>query len=348
VSGPDRGGKNLSSPQEKGKGGGAASGRDDDRSTATVGRSLVVAASPRHDGAMPKAATNGIELHWEAQGTGTPLVLIMGIDAQLIHWPQGLCDLLEARDFRVVRFDNRDTGCSSSLDHLGPPAWAKLGWGLIRRRRTPGAYTLWDMADDTLGLLDTLGLERVHLVGMSMGGMIAQCLAIEHPERLISLTSISSTTGSRGVPSGNARVLWEIMKPRPSDRAGAIAHSMRVLRAIGSPSYPVPLNHLEALAAQAIDRGNNPQGTGRQAAAILASGSRRRRLAELRVPTLVLHGEADPVIPVQGGHATHEAIQGSRLITIPGWGHDLPPGVWPTLVDAIHDHTRAAEAGEPT
>lgn len=306
-------------------------------------RSLVPEVRARHDGAMPKAATNGIELYWESQGQGSPLVLIMGIEAQLIHWPQGLCDLLEARGFRVIRFDNRDTGMSTDMKHLGPPRWAKLGLNLIRRRRTEAAYTLWDMADDTVGLLDALGLERVHLAGMSMGGMIAQCLALRHPDRLWSLTSISSTTGSRQVPSGKPRVLWQIMKPRPADHTGAIAHSMRVLRAIGSPAHPVPLAQLEALATLANERGHNPAGTGRQAAAILASGSRRRELAGLRIPTLVLHGEADPVIPIDGGHATAAAIPGARLITIPGWGHDLPPGVWPTLVEAIHCHARATE-----
>ncbi len=295
---------------------------------------------------MPRAATNGIELHWEAQGEGSPLVLIMGIEAQLIHWPDGLCERLAGRGFRIVRFDNRDTGQSSWLDQLGPPNWGRLGWDMVRRRKTRASYTLWDMADDTLGLLDALELERVHLAGMSMGGMIAQCLALKHPERIISLTSISSTTGSRSVPSGKARVLWEIMKPKPKDPAGAVSHAVRVLRAIGSPGHPVPHDSLKALATRAIERGNNPEGTGRQAAAILASGSRRRLLAELRVPTLVLHGEADPVIPVEGGQATAEVVPGAELITIPGWGHDLPPGVWPTIVDAIDSHARAAEAGE--
>jgi pimeloyl-ACP methyl ester carboxylesterase len=294
---------------------------------------------------MPKVSTNGIELHYEEQGEGAPLMLIMGIDAQLIHWPDGLCDMLEARGFRVIRFDNRDAGLSTQMDHLGPPRWARLGVDLIRRRKTRASYTLWDMAEDTVGLLDALGLERVHLAGMSMGGMIAQCVALKHPERLISLTSISSTTGSRSVPSGKPRVLWEIMKPRPADLQGAIAHSVRILRAIGSPGHPVPLAQLEALATRSNQRGHNPAGTGRQAAAILASGSRRRALAELRIPTLVLHGEDDPVIPVAGGHATAEAIPGARLLTIPGWGHDLPPGIWTQLCDAIHQHTRDAAAG---
>ncbi len=294
---------------------------------------------------MPRAAANGIELCWESQGQGSPLVMIMGIDAQLVHWPQGLCDMLAARDFRVIRFDNRDAGQSTWMEQLGPPAWGRLGWDMIRRRRTRSSYTLWDMADDTLGLLDSLGLERVHLAGMSMGGMIAQCLALRHPERLSSLISISSTTGSRQVPSGKPRVLWEIMKPRPADPKGAISHTVRMLRAIGSPSYPIPLAQLEALAIQSTARGYNPTGTGRQAAAILASGSRRSMLTELKVPTLVLHGEADPVIPVEGGQATARAIPDARLITIPGWGHDLPPAIWPTLVDAIHAHAQAAEAG---
>ncbi len=295
---------------------------------------------------MPRAATNGIELHWESQGEGEPWLLIMGIAAQLVHWPQGFCDQLAGRGYRVVRFDNRDVGQSSWLTDLGPPSWTRLGLDLLRRRRTKAAYTLWDMAEDTLGLMDALGLERVHLAGMSMGGMIAQCLALEHPDRVASLTSISSTTGSRSVPPGNPRVLWMALGPRPSGRRGAIAHEARVLRAIGSPAHPVPLEQLKALATASYERGYNPVGVGRQAAAILASGSRRRRLAELELPTLVLHGEADPLIPVEGGRATSEAISGAHLVTIPGWGHDLPPAIWSTLVEAMDRHARATRRGQ--
>jgi pimeloyl-ACP methyl ester carboxylesterase len=295
---------------------------------------------------MPMASTNGVELCWESQGEGIPLVLIMGIDAQLIHWPQGFCDQLLAQGFRVVRFDNRDIGLSSRLDHLGPPSWTRLGWAMLRRRGLEAAYTLWDMAEDTVGLLDTLGLGRVHMAGMSMGGMIAQCVALRHPERLISLTSISSTTGSPRVPSGKPSVMWKVMKRRPKDPREAIAHSMGMLEAIGSPGFPVSDEALLALATRANERGHSPEGTGRQAAAILASGSRRRALASVSVPTLVLHGEDDPLIPVEGGHATAEAIPGARLITIPGWGHDLPPGLWPTLAEAIGEHARRAEAAQ--
>ncbi len=294
---------------------------------------------------MPRAATNGIELHWEAQGEGDPWLLIMGIGAQLVHWPQGFCDTLAERGFRVIRFDNRDVGRSTWLEQLGPPNWARLGWDLLRRRRTRASYTLWDMAEDVVGLLDALDLERVHLAGMSMGGMIAQCVALEHPDRLWSLTSISSTTGSRSVPSGRPGVMWTAMGPRPKDKKGAIAHEVRILRAIGSPASPVPLEDLRALATASWERGYNPVGAGRQAAAILASGSRRRRLAELRIPTLVLHGEADPLIPVEGGRATAHAIDGARLLTLPGWGHDLPPVVWPRLVDAMEAHARANRPG---
>jgi pimeloyl-ACP methyl ester carboxylesterase len=289
---------------------------------------------------MPRAATNGIELHWESQGEGIPLLLIMGIGAQLVHWPAGLVDRLVQAGHRVIRFDNRDVGLSTHLHQLGPPSWAKLGWGMLRRRRVPAPYTLWDMARDTVGLMDALGIERAHVAGMSMGGMIAQCMALEHRQRVASLISISSTTGSRAVPSGQPKVLWTALGPRPSDRRGAIAHELRILRVIGSPAFPVPLDSLQALATASYERGHDPVGVARQAAAILASGSRRRALAELDLPTLVLHGEADPLIPVQGGHATAEAIPGARLITIPGWGHDLPPQVWPTLVDAIQAHTR--------
>ena len=213
------------------------------------------------------------------------------------------------------------------------------------------------MADDLHGLLDALELGRVHLAGMSMGGMIAQCYALRHPERLHSLTSISSTTGSREVPSGKTRVLWTALGPRPRSRRGAIRHEIRVLHAIGSPAHPVPIAELQRLAellleardlrvaTASYERGYNPDGIARQLAAILASGSRRRALPELQVPTLVLHGEADPMIPMAGGEATAQAIPGARLITIPGWGHDLPPAVWPTLVEAMAAHAAAHGEG---
>jgi pimeloyl-ACP methyl ester carboxylesterase len=293
---------------------------------------------------MPQAVVgDGIELSWESTGEGRPLVLVMGIAAQLIHWPEGFVRLLADRGFRVIRFDNRDVGRSSWLDHLGRPPWARLAWGLAFRRPGAAPYTLWDMAGDTLGLLDFLGLSRVHLAGMSMGGMIAQCLALTHPERLLSLTSISSTTGSRQEPTGKLGILWTAAGPRPSEREGAIAHEIKLLRSLGSPCTPTPIADLHALAAASYERGFHPEGVVRQAAAILASGSRRRRLAALTVPTLVLHGEDDPLIPVECGRFTAAAIPGARLITFPGWGHDLPRPLWPALADAVAAHADAAE-----
>ncbi|MFH1467001.1 MAG: alpha/beta hydrolase [Pseudomonadota bacterium] len=294
---------------------------------------------------MPQAAVGaGIELCWESTGEGRPLVLCMGIAAQLIHWPEGFVRLLADRGFRVIRFDNRDVGRSSWLDHLGRPSWGRLAWALARRRRAQAPYTLWDMAEDTRGLLDVLGLERVHMAGMSMGGMIAQCLALTHPQRLLSLTSISSSTGSRQEPMGRPGVLWAAMGPRSGEREGAIAHEVKLLRALGSPRTPTPVEDLRALAEASWERGHHPEGVLRQAAAIVASGSRRRRLAALALPTLVLHGEDDPLIPVGCGRFTAAAIPGARLQTLPGWGHDLPRAHWPTLVDAIAAHAMAAEA----
>jgi pimeloyl-ACP methyl ester carboxylesterase len=199
------------------------------------------------------------------------------------------------------------------------------------------------MAEDTRGLLDVLGLHHVHLAGMSMGGMIAQCLALTHPERVVSLTSVSSTTGSRREPTGKLTILWTAAGPRPSEREGAIAHEIKLLRSLGSPQTPTPVEDLRALASASFERGFHPEGVLRQAAAILASGSRRRRLAGLAVPTLVLHGEDDPLIPVECGRFTAAAIPGARLVTFPGWGHDLPRPLWAALVDAIAAHAKAAQ-----
>ncbi|MFH1468091.1 MAG: alpha/beta hydrolase [Pseudomonadota bacterium] len=291
---------------------------------------------------MPLVHANGIDLCWEAQGAGDPIVLIMGIDAQLVHWPQGFCDLLAARGLRVIRFDNRDTGLSGRLDHLGTPSLARTAAQVLLGRPPQVPYTLDDMATDTLALIDALGLDRVHLVGQSMGGMIAQCAALAHPERFWSLTSISSTPAWHGVLWARPRVVRTNLKARPPGLEAGIAYSNRTQRAMGGPAHPMPEDVLHAITSASNARGHSPTGTLRQAAAILASGDRTRRLASLAVPTLVLHGDADPVIHLRGGRATAAAIPGARLQIVPGWGHDLPPTVWPILVEAIAGHAHAA------
>ncbi|MCW5890862.1 MAG: alpha/beta fold hydrolase [bacterium] len=295
---------------------------------------------------MPRAQTNGIELEYEVHGPpdGRPLLLIQGLGMQLIHWDPGLCEQLVARGHRVVRFDNRDVGRSTWLDDLGFPNIAAAMGAAARGETAEAPYILADMARDVAGLLDALGWASAHVVGVSMGGMIAQTLAIEHPERVRSLTSIMSSSGAPGLPGPTAEAAMVLMSPPPPDREGAIASAVTAFRTIGSPGYPIEEDFLRARAAAAYDRGFHPLGIGRQLAAILSSGSRRAGLAGVRVPTLVIHGRQDPLVPLACGEDTAGAVPGARLEVIDGMGHDLPPALWPRLVELISEHTRRADA----
>jgi pimeloyl-ACP methyl ester carboxylesterase len=268
-----------------------------------------------------------------------PLLLVMGLGMQLIHWDLELCEQLAERGFHVIRFDNRDAGLSTKVSAPVPNVM-RLMAGLP----TQVPYLLSDMAADTFGLLDHLGIERAHVVGTSMGGMIAQQMAIEAPERVLSLASMMSTTGDRVVGTPKLRV-WSVLTRRaPNDRDAYIEYFARVFRMIGSPAYRVDEERVRDLAGATYDRCHHPAGTGRQLAAVLASGSRTAALKELDVPAVVIHGEADPLLPLRGGRATANAIPGAELITIPGMGHDLPKELWPTFVDAIVGNAaRAAE-----
>jgi len=258
---------------------------------------------------------------------------------QLIHWDLELCEQLAERGFHVIRFDNRDAGLSTKVSAPVPNVM-RLMAGLP----TKVPYLLSDMAADTFGLLDHLGIERAHVVGTSMGGMIAQQMAIEMPERVLSLASMMSTTGDRVVGTPKLRV-WSVLTRRaPNDRDAYIEYFARVFRMIGSPAYRVDEERVRDLAGATYDRCHHPAGTGRQLAAVLASGSRTAALKELDVPAVVIHGEADPLLPLRGGRATANAIPGAELITIPGMGHDLPKELWPTFVEAIVGNAaRAAE-----
>jgi len=282
-----------------------------------------------------------VELVYETIGdpADTPLLLVMGLGMQLIHWDRELCALLAERGFHVIRFDNRDAGLSTKI--RGPvPNVMRLVAGLPVR--VP--YLLDDMAGDSFGLMDELGIERAHVVGASMGGMIGQTMAIERPERVLSLASIMSTTGDRRVGTPKLRV-WSLMTRRaPHDRDAYIRYFVRLFRMIGSPAYRVDEERSRELAGETFDRSHYPPGTARQLAAILASGSRTAALRELDVPTLVIHGESDPLVPLRAGLATARAVPAAELITIPGMGHDLPRELWPTFVDAIVRNTERAAA----
>lgn len=292
---------------------------------------------------MARIDTNGIELEVEDRGDGPAVLLIMGIGAQMILWPDGFVDALLARGLRVIRFDNRDVGRSTWLDHLGVPSLSGMTAKAMMGMKVKAPYTLWDMAEDTVGLLDGLGIGRVHAVGASMGGMIAQCLAIRHAERLHSLTSIMSTTGSRRLFRPQPRAVQALLGARPTTREGAQDYFVTFTRAMSGTGFPVDEAAARQLAGQAYDRGNHPEGFQRQWAAILASGSRRQQLGAVRVPSLVVHGSDDPLLIPEGGRATARAIPGARLEIIEGMGHSLPAGVWPRLADSIATHVRAAQ-----
>ncbi|MEU7830709.1 MULTISPECIES: alpha/beta hydrolase [unclassified Nonomuraea] len=271
------------------------------------------------------AAANGIEIAYETFGSpgGRPLLLIMGLGAQLIHWDDELCELLAEQGHHVVRFDNRDSGLSTHLHDEGVPT---LG--------TSSSYLLDDMADDAAGLMDVLGWPAAHVVGASMGGMIAQTLAIRHPERVLTLTSIMSTPGPDVAPPTPEASAVLLAAP-PTDRDAVLAQSLRTWAVIGSPGFDMDRERILRLSGQAYDRCFDPPGTTRQLAAIMASGDRTEQLGTLGIPALVIHGEADRLVPVAAGHATAAAIPGATLLTFPGMGHDLPRPLWPDIVGAI-------------
>jgi pimeloyl-ACP methyl ester carboxylesterase len=291
--------------------------------------------------AEQKAAANGVELVYETIGdpSNPPLLLVMGLGTQLIHWDLELCEMFAERGFHVIRFDNRDAGRSTYIDAPVPNVKRAMA-GL----RIDAPYLLDDMADDAFGLLDHLGIEAAHVAGASMGGMIAQTMAIRRPERVLSLTSIMSTTGERRAGRPKLRVWGVLLRRAPRDKDAAVEYFVRVFRMIGSKGFPADEDRIRAHAAEAYDRGHSPAGTGRQLAAIMASGDRTERLRELSVPTLVFHGRDDPLVPFRGGRATAAAIPGARLVAVPGMGHDLPREVWPQLVDAVAETAARASA----
>ncbi len=290
---------------------------------------------------MNTAKVGPVELVYETIGNPSDpsLLLVMGLGMQLIHWDVELCERFAERGFHVIRFDNRDAGLSTKIEAPVPNVM-RLMAGLPAK--VP--YLLTDMAADTLGLLDHLGIERAHVVGASMGGMIAQQMAIEAPERVLSLASMMSTTGDRFVGTPKLRV-WSVLTRRaPSDRDAYVAYFARVFRMIGSPAYRPDDERVRRRAAASYDRCHAPAATARQLGAILASGSRTAALRELDVPAVVIHGESDPLIPLRAGIATANAIPNAELIKIPGMGHDMPEALWPTFVDAIARNAERAAA----
>ena len=273
-----------------------------------------------------------IEIAYEEFGEpdGPALLLVMGLGVQMLGWDTEFCELLAGEGFRVVRFDNRDVGRSTQYD--GPvPDWPALLGG----DRSSATYLLDDMADDAVKLLDHLGIDAAHLVGASLGGMIAQTIAIRHPDRALSLTSIMSRPGDPASGQPHPEAFEALLNPPPNDREAIADWAARNWDVIGSPGFERDTDAIRRRAQESYDRGYNPRGVGRQLAAIIASGDRTADLAKLDLPTLVIHGEEDPLIDVSGGRATAAAIPGAKLITIPGMGHDLPRELWPRFVEEI-------------
>jgi pimeloyl-ACP methyl ester carboxylesterase len=294
-----------------------------------------------------KVQSNGIELEVEERGpaAGPPMLLIMGLGMQLTGWPEDFVRMLAETGFRVIRFDNRDIGLSTKFNAWGS---ANLLRGALRHAlrlpvRCP--YTLEDMAGDVLGLLDALGIERAHVVGASMGGMIAQILAVGHPERLASLTLIMTTSGSRRLPGPTLKARMSLLSSpdRPGEIESVIAHGSAIYKVIASPGFPTEEALVRERIALSLRRSHHPGGIGRQLLAVAASGDRTPLLARIQAPTLVIHGRADPLVPVANGIDLARRIPGAQLELIEGMGHDLPDGLLPRLSASIAAHAQAAQ-----
>jgi pimeloyl-ACP methyl ester carboxylesterase len=288
-------------------------------------------------------SANGVKIEVDVRGpdSGEPLLMIMGLGMQLIAWPDGLVDALVERGFRVIRFDNRDIGLSQPFDELGVPSVPLAA--LLHTLHLPvkAPYQLADLARDAVGVLDALGIEKAHVCGASMGGMIAQHLGFAHASRLKSLALMMTSSGARGVPREGLKVRRVLMsRPRPGATPAQtleniLDHFVGLYGVIGSPGYPSEARALRERIAQGVRRSLRPQAVARQVVAIAADTHRAERLPRITAPTLVIHGEGDALIPVAAAHDLAARIPGAKLDIIPGWGHDLPEPLWPRLADAI-------------
>ncbi len=289
---------------------------------------------------MPNVTANGIQIEYGTFGESSfpALLLIMGGGSQMIYWEPEFCELLANEGYFVIRFDNRDIGLSTKFEEAGIPDMiaAMKGEPIIP------PYTLEDMADDVVGLLDALSIDKAHICGASIGGMIAQVLSYRHPERVLSLTSIMSSTGNPELPQIKPEILAEVYKPTPGEREAYIEHNVNMWRKLWSPGFPFEEQRLRSVMGESYDRSYYPQGMARQSAAVLAHGYQRASIASIKSPTLVIHGDKDPFMSIEGGKETAELIPNAKLLIIEGMGHDMPKGAWPTIIDAILNHIRQA------
>lgn len=286
-----------------------------------------------------QVSANGISLEVDDRGPpdGPPLVMIMGLGMQLVAWPDGLVDLLVERGFRVIRFDNRDIGLSQRFDHLGVPNLAMAGMRHTLGLPVASPYRLADLADDTAALIEALGLPSAHVCGASMGGMIAQHLAARHPQRVKSLTLMMTTSGARHLPQPSLKVRLALMS-RPADSRNVdsiVDHFVKLYGVIGSPGYPTPPELLRERIGASVRRSYRPAATVRQLAAIMADGDRTPLMPAIVAPTLIIHGAADPLVPVACGRELSRLITGAKIDVIDGMGHDLPQALWSRFRDGI-------------
>jgi pimeloyl-ACP methyl ester carboxylesterase len=288
------------------------------------------------------ARVGRLKLCYETFGSphATALLLVMGLASQMLLWDDEFCEHLAAEGFHVIRFDNRDVGRSSILRDAPVPK----RWQLIVRDPRGAAYSLDDMADDAVGLLDHLEIGAAHVVGVSMGGMLAQLTALRHPGRVLSLVSIMSSTGNRKVGRANPRVAKRLLRKVPRDREGYIEDHIENYRIIGSKGFDFEEEHKRERAGRLFDRGIHPAGSARQMAAVVTAADRTPLLRQLRIPTTVIHGDADPLVDISGGRATAAAIPDAKLVVIPGMGHDMPRQLWPQIIGAIVDNAARAAA----
>lgn len=299
-----------------------------------------------------KIRANGIDIEVEDTGSGADrpaVLLIMGLGMQLVAWPPQLVQALVDAGYRVIRHDNRDVGLSQHLEALGQPnlIWAGLQLKLGLTPRVP--YSLSDMAADALGVLDALGIEQAHVVGVSMGGMIAQRMALAAPQRVLSLTSVMSSSGAKGLPQPRPEVIRALLsRPANSSPQAVVDHYVKLFKAIGSPAYPIPEPEMRELILMGVERGFYPVGTLRQMLAIMADITRAAQLSRITSPTLVVHGKADPLLPYVCGEDTARRIAGAKLVGIEGLGHDLPPGPVGQMLDALIPHLKTADVRATT
>ena len=294
---------------------------------------------------MSQVPANNIQIEYDTFGdrNGLPLILIMGLNAQMIAWPREFCVKLADRGHYVVRFDNRDVGLSSKIEQGGKPNTTSVLTDGLAGGNVSAAYTLSDMACDTIGLLDALEIEKAHICGISMGGMIAQTVAIDHPGRVSSLISMESTTGDHNLPQPTQKVMEVLISAPPSTREGYIEHMVKVFGAFAAGSSEFDEALQRELSAQAFDRGYYPFGFPRQLAAIMSSGSRKEALGSVSVPSLVIHGTIDPLVLPEHGQATADAIPGAKLHMIEHLGHGFAyPKLWGEIADKISEHTENA------